>query len=349
MAQHLRIARPSSFAPVLFAVVALAPARPSRNDSSAVLDLYWNLFEAAAYAVSYFARGYLADNASSALWRAVLRRRAAAPFRSQRLRSGSREGQSASRSDGGAPTCRCPGCRRRWHAGWRPARTLRQTPTLRCSRRRTREPAARSPSSRSPRAASRRPSADLLCEQTSQCRPAAVKATEGLGAALAGFTFNVLHRPRAAHLSGGQTRPPPPNTARASGESDPFRRSVNLTLMAIAVSPAAWPRVLAAGPGSWTFSSSRLRYERGGLVSGRRMGLYLSPQRDQRLLAHASRRSVGLLGQCPAGFVRFLLLADFDDRCFSGAASCRGGLAELSAVRAVPALLTYPPRMPRST
>ena len=79
----------------------------------------------------------------------------------------------------------------------------------------------------------------MLSEQTFlNAGPLLVKATEGSrGAALAGFTFNVLLIARAPLqlFQAVQTSILPHLTRlRASGETDPFRRSVNLTLMAIA-------------------------------------------------------------------------------------------------------------------
>ena len=79
----------------------------------------------------------------------------------------------------------------------------------------------------------------MLSEQTFlNAGPLLVEATEGArGAALAGFAFNVLLIARAPLqlFQAVQTSILPHLTRlRASGETDPFRRSVNLTLMAIA-------------------------------------------------------------------------------------------------------------------
>ncbi len=79
----------------------------------------------------------------------------------------------------------------------------------------------------------------MLCEQTFlNAGPLLVKATEGAsGAAIAGFTFNVLLIARAPLqlFQAIQTSILPHLTRLAAGgESDPFKRSVNLTLIAIA-------------------------------------------------------------------------------------------------------------------
>ena len=106
---------------------------------------------------------------------------------------------------------------------------------------------------------------------------------------------------------------------RASGETDPFRRSVNVTLMAIAAFAGAVALVmLAIGP--WLMDvvfGSGFHYERGGLVLvAIAMGLYLSAATlNQALLAHgrAPQACVAWVG-CAVTFSLFLLIADFDDR-----------------------------------
>ncbi len=94
----------------------------------------------------------------------------------------------------------------------------------------------------------------MLAEQTFlNAGPLIVNATEGAaGAALAGFTFNVLLVARAPLqlFQAVQTSILPHLTRLgARGETDPFRRSVNVTLVAIAAFAAAVALVmLAAGP-----------------------------------------------------------------------------------------------------
>jgi O-antigen/teichoic acid export membrane protein len=178
----------------------------------------------------------------------------------------------------------------------------------------------------------------MLSEQTFlNAGPLLVKANEGArGAALAGFAFNVLLIARAPLqlFQAVQTSILPHLTRlRASGETDPFRRSVNLTLLAIAAFAGCVALVmLAIGP--WLMDvvfGGDFDYERGGLVLvSIGMGLYLSAATlNQALLAHgrAPHAAAAWVG-CAIAFALFLLLADFDDRvlqveiAFLGAAAC---------------------------
>ena len=123
----------------------------------------------------------------------------------------------------------------------------------------------------------------MLCEQTFlNAGPLLVKATaDSGGAALAGFTFNVLLIARAPLqlFQAIQTSILPHLTRlRAGGEPDPFARSVNLTLMAIAGFAGAVALVmLVAGPQLMDLLfGGDFDYERGGLVLvSVGMGLYL--------------------------------------------------------------------------
>jgi O-antigen/teichoic acid export membrane protein len=178
----------------------------------------------------------------------------------------------------------------------------------------------------------------MLSEQTFlNAGPLLVKANEGArGAALAGFAFNVLLIARAPLqlFQAVQTSILPHLTRlRASGETDPFRRSVNLTLLAIAAFAGCVALVmLAIGP--WLMGvlfGGDFDYERGGLVLvSIGMGLYLSAATlNQALLAHgrAPHAAAAWVG-CAIAFALFLLIADFDDRvlqveiAFLGAAAC---------------------------
>jgi O-antigen/teichoic acid export membrane protein len=163
----------------------------------------------------------------------------------------------------------------------------------------------------------------MLSEQTFlNAGPLLVKANEGArGAALAGFTFNVLLIARAPLqlFQAIQTSILPHLTRlRASGETDPFRRSVNVTLIAIAGFAGCVALVmLAIGP--WLMDvlfGGDFDYGRWGLVLvSIGMGLYLSAATlNQALLAHgrAQQSCVAWVG-CAAVFGLFLLLADFDD------------------------------------
>jgi O-antigen/teichoic acid export membrane protein len=178
----------------------------------------------------------------------------------------------------------------------------------------------------------------MLSEQTFlNAGPLLVKANEGArGAALAGFVFNVLLIARAPLqlFQAVQTSILPHLTRlRASGETDPFRRSVNVTLLAIAAFAGVVALVmLAIGP--WLMDvvfGGDFDYERGGLVLvSIGMGLYLSAATlNQALLAHgrAPHAAAAWVG-CAIAFALFLLIVDFDDRvlqveiAFLGAAAC---------------------------
>jgi O-antigen/teichoic acid export membrane protein len=178
----------------------------------------------------------------------------------------------------------------------------------------------------------------MLSEQTFlNAGPLLVKANEGArGTALAGFAFNVLLIARAPLqlFQAVQTSILPHLTRlRASGETDPFRRSVNLTLLAIAAFAGCVALVmLAIGP--WLMDvvfGGDFDYERGGLVLvSIGMGLYLAAATlNQALLAHGrAPHAAGAWVVCAIAFALFLLLVDFDDRvlqveiAFLGAAAC---------------------------
>ncbi len=164
----------------------------------------------------------------------------------------------------------------------------------------------------------------MLSEQTFlNAGPLLVKVTEGdRGAALAGFAFNVLLIARAPLqlFQAIQTSILPHLTRlRAGGESDPFRRSVNVTLMAIAAFAGSVALVmLAVGPTVMgiVFGGSG-DYDRIGLVLiSLGMGLYLSAATlNQALLARARARAAATCWVLTAAvFALFLVLVDFDDR-----------------------------------
>jgi O-antigen/teichoic acid export membrane protein len=182
----------------------------------------------------------------------------------------------------------------------------------------------------------------MLSEQTFlNAGPLLVKATGGAeGAALAGFAFNVLLIARAPLqlFQAVQTSILPHLTRlRASGETDPFRRSVNLTLTAIAIFAACVALVmLAIGP--WLMGvvfGGDFDYERGGLVLvSIGMGLYLAAATlNQALLAHgrAPHAAVAWVG-CAIAFALFLLIADFDNRVLGVEVAFLGAAAALCAL-----------------
>ena len=182
----------------------------------------------------------------------------------------------------------------------------------------------------------------MLAEQAFlNAGPLLVKATEGdAGAALAGFTFNVLLIARAPLqlFQAIQTSILPHLTRlRASGESDPFRRSVNLTLVAIALFAAGVALVmLAAGPAVMDLVfGGDFDYDRGGLVLiSIGMGLYLCAATiNQALLARArAKEACACWVAVAAAFVLFLLLVDFDDRVLQVEVAYVGGAMLLAAL-----------------
>jgi O-antigen/teichoic acid export membrane protein len=182
----------------------------------------------------------------------------------------------------------------------------------------------------------------MLSEQTFlNAGPLLVMATEGArGAALAGFAFNVLLIARAPLqlFQAIQTSILPHLTRLvASGETDPFRRSVNLTLIAIAGFAGCVALVmLAVGP--WLMGlvfGGDFDYERVGLVLiSIGMGLYLSAATlNQALLAHGRARQAAIVwAACAIGFALFLLVAEFDDRVLQVEIAYLGAAAALCAL-----------------
>ena len=179
----------------------------------------------------------------------------------------------------------------------------------------------------------------MLAEQTFlNAGPLLVRATEGeQGAALAGFVFNVLLLARAPLVlfQAIQTSILPHLTRLwVTGEgADPFRRSVNITLRAVAGFAGAVSIVmLAAGPTLMGIVfGGDYEYERGGLVLvSVAMGLYLSAATlNQALLAQGrARQACAVWVGSATGFVAFLLVSPIDDPVLSvevaliGAAAC---------------------------
>jgi O-antigen/teichoic acid export membrane protein len=163
----------------------------------------------------------------------------------------------------------------------------------------------------------------MLAEQTFlNAGPLLVKATtDSDGAALAGFTFNVLLIARAPLqlFQSVQTAILPHLTRlSAGGETDPFRRSVNVTLAAIAGFALVVAVVMAAaGPALMDLVfGGEFEYDRLGLVLiSIGMGMYLAAATlNQALLARGkARQACTVWVAAAAGFVVFLLAADFDD------------------------------------
>jgi O-antigen/teichoic acid export membrane protein len=182
----------------------------------------------------------------------------------------------------------------------------------------------------------------MAAEQTFlNAGPLVVKATsEGTaGAVLAGFVFNVLLIARAPLqlFQSVQTAILPHLTRlRAGGETDPFRRSVQVTLLAVALfAGAAALGMLALGP--WVMGlvfDDDLAYGRPGLVVvALGMGLYLAAATlNQAALARAHAGRAAVCWATSAGvFVILLLVPGVDDRLlqvelafFAGAALLAG-------------------------
>jgi len=332
---HLRVAATIQLAlGLLFAVVALVLRGPIQDDLfGGSSTLYWVLLVGVlAYAASYFARGYLAGHRRFGLYGGlVLMEASSRCLFVLAVAIGIAEGQSVvALGMAAAPIVSL--------AVVPPALARRLVPSEAAP-----EPAARDPEFTLARGTGFAAAVlvIMLCEQTFlNAGPLLVKATEDSGgAALAGFTFNVLLIARAPLqlFQAVQTSILPHLTRlRAGGEADPFRRSVNLTLTAIAGFAGCVALVmLVAGPQVMDLLfGGEFDYERGGLVLvAFGMGLYLSAATlNQALLAHGRAAQAAAYWTTAAlGFVLFLLLADFDDRVLQVELAFVGAAALLSA------------------
>ena len=352
--EHLRVAARIQLAlAALFVVVALAFRGRIQDDLFAGSStLYWILVVGVlAYAASYFARGYLAGHRLFPLYGGlVLMEATSRCLFALAVAVGIAEGQSAVALGMAAA----------------PIVSLAVVPPALATRIRQRdrdrvaapsfevnpdqldaaardEPAARAPEFTLARGTGFAAAVLLvmLCEQTFlNAGPLLVKATADTGgAALAGFTFNVLLIARAPLqlFQAIQTSILPHLTRlRAGGERDPFARSVNVTLRAIAGFAGIVALVmLVAGPQLMDLLfGGGFDYGRGGLVLvSVGMGLYLSAATlNQALLAHErAPQSAACWTACAVVFVLFLLLVEFDDRvlqvevAFIGAAALLAG------------------------
>jgi O-antigen/teichoic acid export membrane protein len=332
--EHLRIAATIQLAlGALFLVVALVLRGPIEDDLFAGSStLYWILIVTVlAYAASYFARGFLAGNQRFGLYGGlVLMEASSRCLFALAVAIGIAEGQSAvALGMAAAPIVSL--------AVVPPALARRIAPQQDADIQRTDTEFTLARGTGFAAAVL----LVMLCEQTFlNAGPLLVKATaDSGGAALAGFTFNVLLIARAPLqlFQAVQTSILPHLTRlRAGGERDPFARSVNVTLGAIAAFAGAVALVmLAAGPQVMDLLfGGDFDYERGGLVLvAAGMGLYLcAATLNQALLAHArAPQSAACWVACAAAFVLFLLLVEFDDRvlqveiAFIGAAALLAG------------------------
>jgi O-antigen/teichoic acid export membrane protein len=342
--EHLRVAATIQLAlGVLFAVVALALRGPLQDGLfGGSAALYWILLVAVlAYAASYFARGFLAGNHRFGLYGGlVLMEASSRCLFALAVAVGIAEGQTAvALGMAAAPIVSLavvpPALARRI----RPGAADDDPDPARLDAAARDEPTAREPQFTLTHGVGFAAAVLLvmLCEQTFlNAGPLLVDATEGArGAALAGFTFNVLLIARAPLVlfQAVQTSILPHLTRlRAGGETDPFRRSINLTLLAVAGFAACVALVmLAAGPPVMDLLfGGDFDYERGGLVLvSIGMGLYLAAATlNQALLAHGrAAPAASCWAAAAAGFVLFLVLVDFDDPvlgvevAFAGAAA----------------------------
>ena len=181
----------------------------------------------------------------------------------------------------------------------------------------------------------------MLAEQTFlNAGPLIIKATAEVGgAALAGFAFNALLIARAPLqlFQAVQTSILPHLTRlRARGDADPFVRSVNLTLLAVAAFAAGVALVmLAIGPPLMDLLfGGDFDYAREGLVLvAIGMGLYLSASTlTQAMLARGQPRRVAAPWLAAAVvFTAFLLTPFVDDRVLRVEAAFAAGAAVLAA------------------
>jgi O-antigen/teichoic acid export membrane protein len=331
--EHLRIAATIQLAlAVVFAIVALALRGPIEDDLfGGSSTLYWILFVGVlAYAASYFARGYLAGHHLFPLYGGlVLMEASSRCLFALAVAIGIAEGQSAVALGMAAA----------------PIVSLAVVPPALARRIAPRSDVEREPTEPQFTLAKGTGFAAavlivMLSEQTFlNAGPLLVKATADTGgAALAGFTFNVLLIARAPLqlFQAVQTSILPHLTrARAGGERDKFSRSVNVTLTAIAGFAGIVALVmLAAGPQVMDLLfGGDFGYERAGLVLvAIGMGLYLSAATlNQALLAHArAAQSAACWITAAAAFVLFLVLVEFDDRVLQVEVAFIGAAAVLS-------------------
>jgi len=350
--EHLRVAATIQLAlGLLFAAAALVLRGPLQDDLlGGSASLYWILLVAVlAYAASYFARGFLAGHRHYGLYGGlVLMESSSRCLFALVVAVGIAEGQTAvALGMAAAPIVSLavvpPALARRIAPADPPGGGSGGLDAAQLDAAARDEPAAREPEFTLAHGAGFAASVLLvmLSEQSFlNAGPLLIEATEGArGAALAGFTFNVLLIARAplTLFQAVQTSILPHLTRlRAGGEADPFRRSVNVTLRAIAAFAACVGLVmLVAGPLVMDLLfGGDFDYGRGGLVLvSIGVGLYLAAATlNQALLAQGR---APLAASCwvtaAAGFVLFLLLADWGDPvlqvevAFAGAAACLCG------------------------
>lgn len=325
---HLRVAATIQLAlGAVFAVAALILRGPIEDHLfEGSSTLYWVLIVAVlAYAASYFARGFLAGGRRFGLYGGlVLMEASSRVLFALAVATGIASGQSVvALGMAAAPIVSLAVVP--WAIGRRLAPAAARDPDEAAAEARVLDEASAGEPGGEPEFTLAHGSGFavavlliMLAEQTFlNAGPLLVKATEGhAGAALAGFTFNVLLIARAPLqlFQAVQTSILPHLTRLgARGEHDPFRRSVNLTLRAIASFAAVVALVmLAAGPTVMdVVFGGDFDYDRAGLVLiSVGMGLYLSAATlNQALLARGrARQACTCWVAAAAAFVAFLLL-----------------------------------------
>jgi len=171
--------------------------------------------------------------------------------------------------------------------------------------------------------------------------PIVVKATEGsAGTALAGYTFNVLLIARAPLqlFQAVQTSILPHLTRlQATGAAETFRKSVAVTIRAIAAFAAAVMLVmLVAGPTIMDLLfGAGYHYARSGLVMvALGMGCYLAAAtlNQAALAAGRPREAAACWVVSASAFIAFLVLPGFDDRIMQVEIAYLGGAVLLCAL-----------------
>ncbi len=354
--EHLRVAATIQLAlGVLFCVAALALRAPLQDGLlGGSAALYWILIVAVlAYAASYFARGFLAGHHRFGLYGGlVLMEATSRCLFALAVAVGIAEGQTAvALGMAAAPIVSLAvvpaALARRIRPA--PAAVPRETadadpePGLLDAAARD-EPSGREPEFTLSKGTGFAGAVLLimLSEQTFlNAGPLLIEATRGeRGAALAGFAFNVLLIARAPLVLFQAVQAsilPHLTRLRAGGETDPFRRSVNVTVAAsIAFGACVAAVMLAVGPFVMDILfGGDTDYERLGLVLvALGMGLYLAAATlNQALLAHGRAGTAACTwATAAAGFVLFLAAADFDDAVLEVEVAFLGAAAVLSAV-----------------
>jgi O-antigen/teichoic acid export membrane protein len=335
--EHLRVAATIQLAlGAVFAGAALIFRGPLEDDLLGGSEtLYWVLIVAVlSYAASYFARGFLAGNRRFGLYGAlVLMEATSRCMFAVAVTVGIASGQAAvALGMAAAPIVSLA------VVPWALGRRLRREAPAPIPQEELRDEAdaleaaaAGEPSAGEPEFTLAHGSGFaaavlliMFSEQTFlNAGPLLIKASEGAaGAAVAGFVFNVLLIARAPLqlFQAIQTSILPHLTRlRATGASDPFRRSVNVTLGAIAAFAGTVALVmLVAGPTVMDLLfGGNFDYEAYGLVLvALGMGLYLSAATlNQAALAQGRTRQASMVWVGSAvAFVVFLLIPGFDNR-----------------------------------